>query len=208
MGITIRAEKLTKRFAGRDVFRDLSFSAEPGKITAIVGPNGSGKSTLLKILAQVLTQSAGKCEWLQRGEVVKSEHPERLRGFVAPYLELYDDLTAVEHIEFVAKLKGVPVTHEEAVNELVQFGLANESIEQKKLLRFFSSGMKQRVRFAIASMGSPELLFLDESTSNLDAIGIDLLFGYLQSRRSNASIVLATNEPREREIADAIITLT
>lgn len=207
MGITIRAENLTKRFAGRDVFRALSCSAKPGSITAIVGANGSGKSTLLKILAQVLTPTSGKCEWIENDNVLKSEHPERLRGFVAPYLEVYDDLTAVEHVQFVATMKGKQITDEAACYELTKFGLANEAIEQKKLLRFFSSGMKQRVRFAMASIAAPQLLFLDEPTSNLDAMGIGMLFGYLDRHRVQSAIVLATNEPREREIADVIISL-
>ncbi len=206
MSITIRADKLTKRYAGRYVFRDLSCTIEPGSITAIVGPNGSGKSTLLKILANVLTPTSGSCEWLGQGKVITSDHPERLRGFVAPYLELYDDLTAVEHVQFVGTMKGIHVSDEEACFELTKFGLANEAISEKKLLRFFSSGMKQRVRFAMASIGSPRLLFLDEPTSNLDQMGIAMLFGYLGSR-TDATIVLATNEPREREIADHLITL-
>jgi len=209
MSISIEGRELTKRYAGRAVFSNLSFDIEPGSITAILGPNGSGKSTLLKILALVLEPTKGKCNWIESGQLKKTDTPEQHRGYVAPYLELYDDLTALEHMQFVSNVRGMKFERESSARLLMGFGLAEEVIESGKLLRAFSSGMRQRVRFGMAAVGDPELLFLDEPTSNLDADGIRLLFEYLQRQsRSGKTIVIATNEPREIEIATKSITLS
>jgi ABC-type multidrug transport system ATPase subunit len=207
--VSIVAEGLTKRYAGRAVFSSLTFEIAPGQITALLGPNGSGKSTLLKMIAKLLEPSKGKCEWMTDGKPVKTDTPENLRGYVAPYLELYDDLTALEHVQFVARVKHVALNSEAGIALLHRFGLADDPSVMARRLRAFSSGMRQRVRLAMAAVGDPALLFLDEPTSNLDAKGIDLLFQFLGEReRAGSTIILATNEPREIELASSTIEIT
>src|SRR5665213_3034520 len=146
--LIIVAESVQKRFTGRSVFKPVSFEASPSEIIAITGSNGAGKSTLLKIIANVLSPTKGSCAW-QDGNAKLDHDGIRLRlGFVAPYLELYDELTAVEHVRIVADLKGLSIRDGAAVDLLDGFGLDPAVVRGERHLRAYSSGMKQRVRCA------------------------------------------------------------
>jgi len=200
--LTIIADSVRKRFSGHPVFKPVSFEASPGEIIAITGPNGAGKSTLLKIIAQVLSPTKGTCAWQSCG--VKLDHDGiRVRlGFVAPYLELYDELTAVEHVRFVAELKGISMGKETPVNVLDGFGLDPSIVRGDRHLRAYSSGMKQRVRCAMAFACAPSVLLLDEPTSNLDDAGTAIVHEQARAAAERGAIVfIATNDSRERAIA-------
>src|SRR5665213_905317 len=107
--LIIVAESVQKRFTDRSVFNPVSFEASPSEIIAITGANGAGKSTLLKIIANVLSPTKGSCTWREGGAKLDHDGVRVKLGFVAPYLELYDELTAVEHVRFVADIKGISI---------------------------------------------------------------------------------------------------
>jgi heme exporter protein A len=200
--ITIVADGVGKRYLHRPVFRPVSFAAEPGEIIAITGANGAGKSTLLKIIANVLSPTKGSCEWIRDGKKLDHDGIRISMGFVAPYLELYDELTAVEHVEFVANMKSIPLNTNSALELLDRFGLDSAIARGDRRMRAYSSGMKQRVRCAMAFACSPSVLLLDEPTSNLDDAGTDIVLSEaVNSATAGAIVFIATNDSRERAIA-------
>jgi heme exporter protein A len=203
-GISLTVTDLTKRFGRKPVFEPVSFSASAG-VVIIAGANGSGKSTLIKMLAGVLSPSAGKCEWTEDGMPIEYEAFQKRIGFVAPYLELYHELTAAEHIEFVAELKGKRVTRDESVSLLQSFGLDESVASSSRYVGKYSSGMQQRVRFAMAFACAPDVLFLDEPSGNLDDEGTAILFNKI--REFKGAVFIATNDEKEKQLGTKVITL-
>ena len=130
-------------------------------------------------------------------------------GYVAPYLELYGELTAVEHLQFVANLHGKELSTEASSMMLIETGLPEQAITSDRPLRAFSSGMKQRVKLAKAACLKPDVLLLDEATSNLDESGIGLVTDVVKSAADRGAIViLATNEDRELALSSKQIEIT
>ncbi len=206
--VTITLDGIEKRFSHRAVFKRVSFEAKPSEIIAITGPNGAGKSTLLKIIANVLSPTKGTHAW-QNGNQKLDHDGIRVRmGFSAPYLELYDELTAIEHVQFVATMKGIPLDTNATLELLEGFGLDPNIASSDRRLRAYSSGMKQRVRSAMAFAGSPSAILLDEPTSNLDEVGTStLLTQAVEAAQQGAIVFIATNDEREQAIAQRVIRL-
>lgn len=205
MSISLRVTDLTKRFGRKPVFEPVTFTASPGEVVILAGANGSGKSTLIKLLSGVLSPSTGKCEWSEGGKVIEYEALQERIGFVAPYLELYNELTAAEHIEFVAQLKSKVVSREESVALLTSFGLNDAIASSARYVGKYSSGMQQRVRFAMAFACSPDVLFLDEPSSNLDDEGTAILFEKI--RAFKGMVFIATNDANEKSLGTKVVTL-
>jgi ABC-type multidrug transport system ATPase subunit len=207
MSLRLEVENVSKRFGRKSVFSPVSFTATQGDIIAIVGSNGSGKSTLLKIIAGVLSPSSGKSIWFENDKPLDEEALAQRIGFVAPYLELYNELTAVEHVNFIGQLKGLQHSKPTA-DYLTQFGLDKNITISSRLVGHYSSGMKQRVTLAMSSVGDPDILLYDEPSSALDEDGIKALFDYIHESSSQGKIViLATNDLRERDLAHRTISL-
>lgn len=204
-GISLTARDLTKRFGRKPVFEPVSFTASSGEVVILAGANGSGKSTLIKLLAGVLSPSTGMCKWSENGKVIEYESLQQRIGFVAPYLELYNELTAAEHIEFVAELKSKGVSREESVALLTSFGLDATIAASDRYASKYSSGMQQRVRFATAFACSPDVLFLDEPSSNLDDAGTSILFEKI--RAFKGIVFIATNDEKEKSLGTKVISL-
>lgn len=206
--LTISLDRVEKRFTRRSVFKSVSFQAVPSEIIAITGSNGSGKSTLLKIIAGVLSPSKGMCAWKLGSAMLDHDGIRTRLGYSAPYLELYDELTALEHLQFVAEMKGISISSKDQAVLLEKFGLDRSIAHSDRRLRAYSSGMKQRVRSAMAFAGSPAVLLLDEPTSNLDEEGTFALLAQASEAGQNGTIVfIATNDERERSIAHREIRL-
>lgn len=206
MSLRLDVKDVTKRFGRQPVFSPVSFTAAGSDIVAIVGANGSGKSTLLKIIAGVLSPSSGSCAWSDGDKKLEHEELSSRLGFVAPYLELYNELTAIEHVNFVAQLKAVK--EQSPVGQLTRFGLNETIAASSRLTGQYSSGMRQRVALGMAATGDPDILLYDEPSSNLDEEGITLLFGYIQeASRQGKIIILATNDAREWSLTHRSIML-
>lgn len=161
----------------------------------VTGANGSGKSTLLRILAGVLTPSAGRAELhADGGPLGAEEHPLHV-GFVAPYLNVYDGFTPRENLRFLARTRGLvhaEVRVEETLDYVMLLDRADDPVST------FSSGMKQRVKFAAAILAEPPLLLLDEPSVNLDAAGLEMVARIVtDQRRREGVVVVATNSARE-----------
>ena len=196
--LTILASNLTKRFSMKPVFKPVSFEATKGEIIGITGQNGAGKSTLLKIVGNVLSPTKGSCVWNRGGTKLDNDAIRVTLGYVAPYLELYDELTAVEHVRLVAELKGRAISLDDSLELLDRFGLDPKVARGDRHLRAYSSGMKQRVRCAMAFACAPEALLLDEATSTLDDVGTSIVLREARAAADRGAIVfIATNDERE-----------
>jgi len=191
----LTASGLAHRFGRRLLFRDLAVSVGPGEALAVTGANGSGKSTLLQILAGLRTPTAGEVRLRLSGQEVSAESGPLQIGFVAPYLEVYDGFTARENLVFLARARRLPDPVGQADAALARVGLAGREGDP---VATFSSGMRQRLRFASALLARPSLLFLDEPGSNLDAAGRALVQRLVAEQCSDGgAVVLATNVEAE-----------
>lgn len=193
----LEASDVAKRFGRRLLFRDLSFSLEPGTSLAVTGANGSGKSTLLRILAGVMTPTSGAVSLRLNGTVVRAdEHPLNV-GLVAPYLNVYDGFSPRENLHFIARARRLDGAAERIDRTLALVALSGRADD---LVATFSSGMKQRVKFAAALLADPPLLLLDEPNVNLDAAGLEMVRGIIDRQiDAGALVVVATNAEHEAD---------
>jgi ABC-type multidrug transport system ATPase subunit len=183
----ISCEELGKRFTRQWVFRRVSLTVEGGQCLLLTGANGSGKSTLLKLLAGLEAPSEGK---------IKREFDTRKSmGYTATDLRLYPNLTADEHLRFAGVVRGIPA--DSALLNTV--GLAETGA---KLVGAFSTGMRARLKLALALMGAPKVLMLDEPGAGLDEDGRCLLEQAIGEQLKRGAVVLATNDPQERRFGD------
>ena len=167
------AENLSRSF-GRRAFGPVSFHVEAGRVFGVAGENGSGKTTLLKVLAGLLRPSGGTVRIFLEGEEAGDGHESRdlpwRIGWVAPDLALYGELTAEENLTFFERVRGLAPAPGRARALLEEVGLPPES-HSKKSLSSLSTGQRQRVKLAFATLHEPGLLLLDEPGANLDEAG-------------------------------------
>jgi ABC-type multidrug transport system ATPase subunit len=195
-----------KRFNREWIFRHINFEFSSSRSYAITGPNGSGKSTLLQILAGALHQSEGKISYFEHAESKEKEIPgETIFGrisFVAPYLELIEEMTARELLRFHAAFKSFVADGNTILNETGLYSAADKQI------RYFSSGMKQRLKLGIGFFGNSEMIFLDEPTTNLDAEGIQLYHSLVDKFTKQKLLVVSSNDRVEYGFCDQTIDIS
>jgi len=195
-GISISFSDVAKRYDLRVVFRAVSGGAEPGEVLLITGPNGSGKSTLLAILCGLLRPTRGEVRYRRHGgDDLPRESWGRHLGVVAPSMAVYEELTALENLRFYARVRGLTRQDSDHRRLLESVGLDPDRVTP---VRGYSTGMAQRLKIAQALLHDPEVLFLDEPSSNLDPAGQDWLEGHVRTLVDEGrTIVLATNDRRE-----------
>ena len=198
---SIQSQNLFKSFGRRLIFKDINFTWNDNGIFGISGPNGSGKSTLVKIIAGLIAPTSGKIIHKNSdGEII----PEKLHnhiGFVSPYLVLYEEFSAWENLKIFAKIRGVPFNKEKVLYYLSQFLLDNRKDD---LVKTYSSGMKQRLKFAFALMHSPDVLIFDEPTSNLDEEGKKVVYKIILEEGKNRIVIVASNEMKDLELCQEV----
>lgn len=196
----INIQNLGKRFNREWIFRNLSAEVAHGSKTAIIGANGSGKSTLLKILGSYTLQSEGNVIFSRDGQPITSEDPQLAINFAAPYFNVIEEYTLIEFLNFHSKFKQPIVDLEETLNDV---GLTKA---KHKIIKDFSSGMKQRVKLILALCYDADVIFLDEPTSNLDEEGITWFNSKIYSI-STKTILIATNLKHEIELCNEKLLL-
>ena len=191
---SIKVHQAGKRFDRRWIFRNLSFELNAREIIAICGNNGSGKSTLLKAIAGLLPLSEGSIEY-------PSEEMRDLLGYSGIDAALYGELTVAEHVKFAADLQGFRVD--------VGGSLAFVELDYaaNRLVRELSTGMRSRLRLALAVLTHPPFLLLDEPGAALDQAGTDTLNRIIELQSQTGTVVIATNDPKERSLATKVIDL-
>ena len=191
--------RVTKRYGGRAVLRNVSFSVRRGEAVAVVGPNGSGKSTLLRLATGLAAVDEGR---IKRPEGLAPPRigyaPDRL-----PKLRF----TSTEYLEHMGRIRGIPreklLSRIAELHERFRLPMGPARIPQ------FSKGMTQKVNLMQALLGEPELLLLDEPLSGLDDRSQRELFAVLEeAKREGAGIVVATHEPElAARLADRCVKL-
>jgi heme exporter protein A len=202
--ISLQAKELGKWFGARKVFDRVNFSLEEKGSLVVTGKNGSGKTTLLKILCGLIRPTRGEV-LINSGEMnLTREESKNLLGLVMPDLELYGELTALENLLFLSRIRGLNFGKSELKKRIDQVGLAKREDDS---VFSFSSGMKQRLKYALALLFEPRILLLDEPTANLDEEGISLVDRIVSQQKERGILILATNEKTDLKYGDQVIQL-
>ena len=201
---TLSAENLSKSFSGASLFEAISFEAGPG-LLAVAGPNGSGKTTLLKILAGLLSPSAGRVRVARDGRDLSRAARRQAVGWAGPDLALYGELTGEENLRFFRKAAGLSADEGWIRTRLADTGLTAEAAGRR--VGAYSTGMRQRLRLAFALLFDPPVLILDEPYSGLDTSGRDVVRRVVAEARARGAVILASNDERDFENAERRIDL-
>lgn len=200
----LKLESVTKVFGRRLVFENLSLDFPPGKVYGISGPNGSGKSTLSKIIAGIIAPTSGRALHSAGGKIIPAEKLHNHIGFVSPYLTLYDEFTALENIEHFSRIRGIVSDNERRGNLLNDLGIYSR---RNDYVKAYSSGMKQRLKYVFALIHRPELILLDEPTSNLDSSGKDAVYKLIENEIKKSVVIIASNEDADLARCGEVIYL-
>jgi len=201
---SLKLDKVTKIFGRRLIFNEINFEFTPGKVYGLAGQNGSGKSTLSKIISGIISPTKGKVNHILNEKIIPSEKLHDVIGFVSPYLVLYDEFTAEENLVHFAKIRGSNYNEAQAHKLFGEFNLFDR---RNDLLKTYSSGMKQRMKFLFALLHNPYLILLDEPTSNLDKAGKDKVYEIIRDESRNKCIIIASNESSDLELCEEIIQI-
>ena len=199
----INLNNVGKRFNLEWIFRNLHYKFIAGNSYAITGSNGAGKSTLLQIIGGALTHSEGSISFLENNTntIISTEQVYKEISIVAPYLELIEEMTANEFLAFHKTFKRF---HKSIEDMLLIVGLQSAANKQ---IRYYSSGMKQRLKLAQAFFSNSSILLLDEPTTNLDAKGILLYHQLVEEYTSKRIVIVSSNDEVEYRFCKEIIKL-
>ncbi len=197
----ITLNNVGKRFNREWIFRHFTYQFHSGKTYAITGANGSGKSTLLQVIAGSLTHNEGSIEIKNNHRTTNNEQLYSHISIAAPYLELIEEMTAKEMLHFHAQFK--PLINSLSIDEILQTaGLQNATNKQ---IRYYSSGMKQRLKLAQAFFSNTPILLLDEPTTNLDTDGIALYHHLIKNYTADKLVIVSSNDKQEYEFCEEVI---
>lgn len=199
--MNIALHQIAKRFNREWIFRNLSYNFQSGEVYAITGNNGSGKSTLLQCIAGSISLNAGKINYQLNQKEIESENVYQYISLATPYLELVEEMTALEFLNFHQHFKPFDSSFEIS-DILSDCQLASAATKQ---IRYFSSGMKQRLKLAQAFYASTPVLLLDEPCTNLDSNGIQLYHQLLEKFASKKLVIICSNDKMEYELATQIL---
>jgi heme exporter protein A len=202
--LKLETKNLAKYFGSRKVFDNIDIELQTGQSLALVGRNGSGKTTLLKVIIGLIYPSKGEVIFSENGKNLEFDQYRKHLSLVAPYFSLYEALTSIENLRFFAKVSGISLQDTKLGALLNQVGLDGRGDD---FVSSYSTGMKQRLKYAVAMLKRPEIFLIDEPGTNLDEAGKEIVANILDSVRKEAIIIIATNEPKEYELADGICQL-
>jgi ABC-type multidrug transport system ATPase subunit len=200
----INLSNLGKRYNYEWIFRNLTYTLESGTSYAILGHNGSGKSTLLTVIAGHNLHSEGEITYLIDGKTVAPDKAYRELSLTAPYLELVEEFTLLEMIDFHTRFKPLRnnLSHEVLVERM---GLQKS---RNKYVKDFSSGMKQRLKLGLAIYSDTKLLVLDEPTTNLDQEGVNWYQEHVAANKEGRLIIVGSNIVHEYNFCDQHLYIT
>ena len=182
-------ENTAKRYIKEWVFRDLSYSFKSDNAYVLLGSNGSGKSTLLQVVSSYLSPSKGKVQFFNNEELLESSIVYKQISLATPYMELPEEFTLSEVINFHLKFKSF--RSDISKDEFIKICYLENA--KDKVVSNFSSGMKQRLKLALAILSDTDGLFLDEPTSNLDKKGIEWYKQLISANLKGRIVVVCSN---------------
>ena len=218
----ISLNNVGKRFNREWIFRHCNYEFAAGKTYAITGSNGSGKSTLLQVISGSLTHNEGTIQCTDAGYLIpdskayqygipqpvsstlypvsEAEIYQRI-AIAAPYLELVEEMSAKEMLDFHAGFKQLVLP----ITEILQIVGLEKAIH--KQIRYYSSGMKQRLKLAQAFFSNTPVLLLDEPTTNLDADGIALYHKLIDNYTAGKLVIVSSNDTQEYDFCGEVIRI-
>lgn len=191
--MTISLDHIGKRYNYEWIFRHINYTFAAGRRYALLGPNGSGKSTLLQIIAGSLTHSEGRLHYDRDGRSLSPESAFRYLSLAAPYLELVEEFTLRELLDFHRRFK--PFVGGLSTGDIAAKVQLAGALD--KQIRYFSSGMKQRVKLAQAFFSDVPVLLLDEPCTSLDDAGLALYGRLMEGYTAGRLVIVGSNDPRE-----------
>src|SRR2546423_5266363 len=178
---------VTKQYRKVRAVDDLSFTAEPGRVTGFLGPNGAGKTTTLRVLLGLVNPTAGSATIGGR-RYVELDRPLRTVGAVVEADAAHEGRTGRNHLRILCTVAGLPAGRADEVLDLVGLGTAG-----RRKVRGYSLGMRQRLCIATALLGDPGALVLDEPANGLDPAGIRWMRGLLRGFAAEGRTVLLSS---------------
>lgn len=201
--MTITINQAGKRFNYEWILKNIHYTFNSGTSYAILGPNGSGKSTLLQMIAGMISPSAGYIEYDKDASSIAAEDIFRHLSIAAPYIELVEEFTMEELLLFQQQFKpfynNITLTEAAAITGLKP--------HPQKQIRNFSSGMKQRLKVALAVLADVPMVLLDEPTTNLDESGVEWYLNLMQKYAGNRLIIVSSNVAREYQFCTELLNV-
>lgn len=200
--MTIKLSGAGKRFNREWIFRNANVEFSSGHAYAITGPNGSGKSTLLQAIGGMLQLSEGTITFQDSNRNFLETSYQAI-SFCAPYLDVIEEMTLLEFLQFHQHFKNL------ISNLTIQHVIAIVGLEEakQKQIRFYSSGMKQRVKLAQAIFSDTPILLLDEPCTNLDATGIQLYHSLIETYCQDRLVLVCSNDEVEYRFCSERISI-
>ena len=198
----ISLSDICKRFNRDWIFRGFSYQFNAGRNYAITGPNGSGKSTLLQVIAGAIMASEGKISY-EKDRAIDPELAYKCIAIAAPYQEVIEEMTLAEFLQFHSTFKPFfPGMTGRKVIEIL--GLEQSAGKQ---IRYYSSGMKQRVKLAQAIFSDTPCVLFDEPCTNLDAAGISLYHQLVDSYCRERLVIVSSNDKQEYGFCNQVVDI-
>jgi ABC-type multidrug transport system ATPase subunit len=199
----IVATDLGKKFGREWIFKNFDFTFNTGEPVAITGPNGSGKSTLIQVIAGMIQQNIGMVTYFNESHKLESNDIYKHLSFSAPYLELIEEFTLIEFLHFHVKFK--PLSDDFNIDSFIERLFLENS--RNKQIKFFSSGMKQRLKLGLSLFGRSSIVLLDEPTSNMDHQGIEWYKKNIKKILDSKLIIICSNQHYEYDFCNKLIDI-
>lgn len=201
--MNIILKDIGKRFNTEWIFRGVNYQFKEGKKYAITGPNGSGKSTLLQIISGASTHNQGSINYFDNQKAILPENIYSKISLAAPYIELVEEMTLSEFLFFHGKMKGwIDNFNTDKIIKAIHLENAVH-----KQIRYFSSGMKQRVKLGQAIFSNTPVILLDEPLTNLDEGGIALYHSLINGYCNGRTVIVSSNDKNEYSFSDQILNI-
>lgn len=195
----ILLDAVGKRYNREWIFKKFDYRIESGKAYAIVGGNGSGKSTLLQTIAGSILHSTGTITYQADGKNIEDSY--KYISIATPYMELIEEMTAREFLNFHGSFTRLILSNEEILAAVQLQDAADKQV------RYFSSGMKQRLKLAQAFFSNTPVLLLDEPTTNLDEQGVQCYEQLIKDHTKNRIVIVGSNVEREYKFCTELINM-
>ncbi len=202
--MTISLENCGKRYERDWIFRNLTYRFSSGNKYAILGPNGSGKSTLIQMLCGFLSPTEGEMKMEKDNSTISGDDAFRYVSLCAPYIQLIEEFTLREQVEFHLNFK--PAMGAMKSKQLIELMVFETSAE--KQIRYFSSGMKQRVKLCLTILSDVPIILLDEPATNLDGEGIKWYKNILDKFLNDRLLIISSNREEEYSMCDERIEVS
>ena len=194
----IELKQIGRRFNREWIFKKINYSFKSGESYAILGINGSGKSTFLQVISGSLSPSFGELIYSQNKQELNVEDIFEHLSIAAPYLELIEEFTLIEVLDFHFQFK----KRIAQLNNKDLIALLGMESSQHKELKYFSSGMKQRVKLILAFCSDTSILLLDEPTANLDEQGVQWYKDLVNKFTDNRLVIVCSNQSHEYDFCN------